>query len=135
MSCVSRPQAEIPARRSASVARVLVADDEPGIRNLICEILKEEGYDVVPAQDGPRAVQKAVEDRPDLAIIDLMMPGLTGEEVVQRIDQAGLQDLPIIYMSAVPYSGEVDGARPAVFIAKPFDIEKFLQTVSRLVHD
>jgi len=117
------------------VARVLVADDEPGIRNLICEILKEEGYDVVPAQDGPRAVQKAVEDRPDLAIIDLMMPGLTGEEVVQRIDQAGLQDLPIIYMSAVPYSGEVDGARPAVFIAKPFDIEKFLQTVSRLVHD
>jgi CheY-like chemotaxis protein len=115
------------------VARVLVADDEPGIRTLICEILQDEGHEVVTAPDGPRAIEKAVQDKPDLAIIDVMMPGLSGDEVVERLDEAGLEKLPVIYISAVPYSGRVDHARPAAFIPKPFDIDKFLQTVNRLI--
>jgi|SRR5579884_2708859 len=115
------------------MAKVLVADDEPGIRNLICEVLKEEGYDVVPAKDGYSALERAKDASPDLAVIDMMMPGLTGEEVVQRMDQEGLKDLPVIFMSAVPYSGQVDGSRPAMFLAKPFDLNWFLQAVSKLL--
>ncbi|HEU0169617.1 MAG TPA: response regulator [Chloroflexota bacterium] len=112
---------------------MLVADDEPGIRNLICEILREEGYEVVPAKDGVRAVECAREAKPDLAIIDMMMPGLTGDEVVERMDREGLPKLPVIFMSAVPYSGQVDRGRPAIFLAKPFDINRFLQAVSSLL--
>ena len=115
------------------MAKVLVADDEPGIRNLICEVLKEEGYDVVPAQDGNRALERAKEAKPDLAIIDMMMPGLSGEEVVQRMAQEGMAELPVIFMSAVPYSGQVEGSRPAIFLAKPFDLNRFLQAVSTLL--
>ncbi len=115
------------------MATVLVADDEPGIRNLICEVLKEEGYNVVPAQDGNRAVERAKETKPDLAVLDMMMPGLTGDEVVQRMDQEGLPKLPVIFMSAVPYQGQVDGSRPAIFLAKPFDLSKFLHAVSSLL--
>jgi CheY-like chemotaxis protein len=115
------------------VATVLVADDEPGIRNLICEVLREEGYDVVPAKDGLRALEEAKEARPDLAVIDMMMPGLSGNEVVRRMDEAGLPKLPVIFMSAVPYSGQVDGSRPAIFLSKPFDLNHFLNAVSSLL--
>ncbi|HLG69260.1 MAG TPA: response regulator [Chloroflexota bacterium] len=115
------------------MAKVLVADDEPGIRNLICEILREEGYDVVPARDGLKAVERAKEDKPDLAVLDMMMPGLSGSEVVRRMDEEGLPKLPVIYISAVPYSGQVDGSRPAIFLAKPFDIGRFLSAVSSLL--
>src|SRR5579883_2365816 len=106
------------------MATVLVADDEPGIRNLICEVLQEEGYDVVPAQDGLRALERVKEAKPDLAVIDLMMPGLTGDQVVEGMDQAGLTKTPVIYISAVPYSGKLDSGRPAIFMSKPFDLDK-----------
>src|SRR4051812_44937893 len=68
---------------------VLVVDDEPTIAEVVSRYLERAGYDTRIAGDGPRAIQLAGEQRPDLVVLDLMLPGLDGLEVMRRLRELG----------------------------------------------
>ena len=80
---------------------VLVADDDPDILSLVTLRLERDGYEVIGAPDGERAVEEALERTPDLALIDVSMPKLDGYEVTQRLRQhEPTSAIPIILLTA-----------------------------------
>src|SRR2546421_1704263 len=83
------------------VTRVLVIDDEAPIR-LLCRVnLEAEGMDVVEASDGPSGLKKAREARPDVVLLDVMMPGLDGWQVAEELlDDERTSGIPIIFLTA-----------------------------------
>ena len=83
------------------MARVLVIDDEAPIR-LLCRVnLEAEGMEVLEADDGERGLEIARSERPDVILLDVMMPGLDGWEVLQRLlDDPATREIPIVFLTA-----------------------------------
>lgn len=80
--------------------RILVVDDDPVVLEALDEMLRREGHDVLRAQDGEAALRQAEAERPDIILLDLHLPGLSGFEVVSRLRQVpGLEVLPVIAFS------------------------------------
>ncbi|MEM7828392.1 MAG: response regulator [Candidatus Aenigmatarchaeota archaeon] len=79
--------------------KILVVDDEEYIRVLYKEELEDEGYNVCVACDGEEALRKIEEERPDLVILDIKMPGINGIEVLRKLRQRW-RDLPVILSTA-----------------------------------
>jgi DNA-binding response OmpR family regulator len=106
---------------------VLVVDDEHDIREAVAEVLADEGYVVHGASDGAEALRTARAVRPDIVLLDLMMPGMNGWEfrAAQKCDP-DIQDIPVVVLSAL---GRVAGMDAAGFIQKPFDLEELLAVV------
>jgi DNA-binding response OmpR family regulator len=103
---------------------VLVADDDEDILVLVSYRLERAGYEVLLARDGPSALATAQERKPDLAILDVMMPGLNGYEVTQRLraDPATAQ-IPVILLTARVQETDVDRGFEAGaddYLRKPF---------------
>jgi CheY-like chemotaxis protein len=100
-----------------------VIDDDPDVRGFIAVTLEESGYRVRQASDGPEGLAALAEDRPDLIVLDFIMPGLTGAEVARRI----LADHPaqrILFVSGYSETDAVNQAAPgAPLLAKPFRAE------------
>lgn len=114
-------------------ATILVADDEPINRALIQRRLERAGYSVLTAQNGREAVERARAERPDLIILDVMMPVMDGLEACQSIKaDDSVRDTPVIFLSArdeteVKVSGLSLGAND--YISKPFKAEELLARV------
>jgi DNA-binding response OmpR family regulator len=89
------------------MARVLVVDDEPGVRTAVARGLVAEGMDVVAANDGPSALRAALTGSFDAIVLDIILPGLSGYRVLERLRAAGV-DTPVLLVSAK--DGEVDQA-------------------------
>ena len=83
------------------MTRVLVIDDEPPIR-LLCRVnLEAEGMQVSEAADGPSGLEKARSDRPDVILLDVMMPALDGWRVAEKlVDDDSTRDIPVIFLTA-----------------------------------
>lgn len=83
------------------MTRVLVIDDEPPIR-LLCRVnLEAEGMEVLEAADGPSGLAKAKSQRPDVILLDVMMPGLDGWRVAEELlDDPTTQEIPIVFLTA-----------------------------------
>ena len=103
---------------------VLVADDDPDILGLVTLRLERDGYEVIRAPDGERAVEEAVERTPDLALIDVSMPKLDGYEVTERLRQhEPTSAIPIILLTArVQDSDVARGVEAGAdgYVKKPF---------------
>jgi CheY-like chemotaxis protein len=82
-------------------ARVLVADDDPLIRELLREFLADEGYEVTTVATGPQALDVVPTLRPDLILLDMFMPGLSGRGVLDALRRAGVT-APVILVSGYP---------------------------------
>lgn len=81
--------------------KILVADDEADVLNLLSLHLKKEGFDVLKAEDGARAVRIAMDESPALIVLDLMMPGMSGLEVTKRLKQSPeTARIPILMLTA-----------------------------------
>lgn len=109
---------------------ILVVEDDPDINRLLCKILQNQGYDVRPAFSGSEAMLWAEKYDYDLVMLDLMLPGLTGEEFIARI--RGRRTMPIIVLSAkVGVEDRVNVLRLGAddFIPKPFDNNEVLARV------
>jgi DNA-binding response OmpR family regulator len=105
-------------------ATVLVIEDDPGIRSVIEGALSDEGLRVDVAVDGQGAVRAAAERRPDLVVLDMMLPDMTGHRVAAERKERWGQDLPIIVVTADGRAAEKAAAVGAVgFVTKPFDID------------
>jgi DNA-binding response OmpR family regulator len=103
---------------------VLVADDDPDILSLVTLRLERDGYEVIGAPDGERAVEEALERTPDLALIDVSMPKLDGYEVTERLRQhEPTSAIPIILLTARVQDSDVARGIEAGaddYVRKPF---------------
>ncbi len=103
--------------------RILVVEDDPDHRRIVTKVLAREGYDVIEAATGAAAVAAAREDRPDLIIMDLALPGLDGFEASRRIKAApDSADIPIVALTAFAMRGDEERARAAgcdAYVPKP----------------
>jgi DNA-binding response OmpR family regulator len=117
--------------------RILIADDEKDIRILVSQILGEEKYKIYFASNGREAIESANENKPDLLILDLMMPEIDGVEVCRRLKQnKDTNKIPIIMLTAKTavadkIEGFVTGADE--YITKPFDPSKLEITVEKVL--
>jgi PAS domain S-box-containing protein len=106
-----------PGRKPASV---LVIDDDPDVRGFVAATLEERGYKVRQASDGRHGLAEIARERPDLVVLDFIMPGLSGAEVANRI-LAKQPDLPILFVSGYSETDAVKRVAPnAPLLAKPF---------------
>ena len=115
------------------MSTILVVDDESNMRFLLRLILERAGYEVAEAPHGAAALARAQQSRPDLVLTDLMMPVMTGRELIERLradpETAGI---PIVVVSANPNAPvpEADAR-----IGKPFDTDKLLETIHSLTEN
>lgn len=109
------------------MSHILIIDDDIHINEMLEEVLIQEGYQVSHAYSGTEALLFLANEKPDLILLDLMLPGLTGEEVLSQIEK-----IPVIVMSAkVEVKDKValllNGAED--YITKPFEIEELLARI------
>lgn len=106
--------------------KIVAADDEPSIVRLVSATLTARGYEVVIAHDGEEALSKVRLERPDLAVLDIMMPGIDGREVRKRMAaDPATKSIPVLFLSAI---GDLDdqlhtleeGAHGDEYLTKPF---------------
>jgi DNA-binding NtrC family response regulator len=111
-------------------ARILLVDDTPANLDVLCALLEAQGCDLALALDGPLALKIAAELRPDLILLDIMMPGMDGLEVCHRLKQdAQLRPIPVIFISARDQLEDIVAgfrAGGVDYIAKPFRAEEVL---------
>lgn len=116
-----------------SIAKILVVDDEPAIRELIVAVLEDEGYNAIGAGSGLRALELMPDERPDLVLMDIMMPEMDGREALRRMrDRPDLAAIPVVMMSAAFAPNRI-GQRVSGFLPKPFDLNHLLTTVAQIL--
>jgi two-component system, NtrC family, nitrogen regulation response regulator NtrX len=109
---------------------ILVVDDEPALRDLVTELLEDEGYTVRSAPDGLAALETVAHDAPDLVLTDLYMPGLDGLGLVARL-RSEWPGLPIVVLSAAI---RISPPAEVPFVAKPLDIETLLAVIADIMN-
>jgi DNA-binding response OmpR family regulator len=106
------------------MTKILIAEDEPDIRELITFTLRYANYDVVAVSDGEEALTMARQEIPDLILMDVRMPRMTGYETCAAIKaEPGLKDIPIIFLSAKGRDSEIQAGLQAgavEYLLKPF---------------
>ena len=119
------------------MARVLVADDEPDIRRIIGIFLRRGGHEVFETDDGMRAMTLMEELRPDAAVLDVVMPGMTGIELTRTIRSLPhLAQTPIIMLSARTLAHEVEeGMRSGatMYLSKPFSPATLIAAITKVL--
>jgi diguanylate cyclase (GGDEF)-like protein len=119
--------------RPAEAARVLMVDDNPRNLQVLGTILKREGYELIVAVDGRQAINAARRTRPDLILMDVMMPVMNGFEACRRIhEDPALRDIPLIFLSARSETGDLlQGfeAGAVDYVTKPFNQAELLARV------
>lgn len=122
---------------SGTGPRVVIADDDDDIRELVAFKLSNAGYDVRTARDGSEALETIVEFSPALAILDVMMPGMSGLDVLRRLrDGEGPADCRALLLTARARDAEVDAGFAAGaddYVIKPFSPRELLRRVDALL--
>lgn len=117
--------------------KILIVDDEPNVLRLIGYALHVEGYEIVIAQTGVEALNKVQTEKPDLVILDIILPDISGIKVCQQIrDKPGTASLPIIMLSAkTQVSDKIKGLEAGAdeYITKPVDPEEMVARVRALL--
>ncbi|WP_129714828.1 response regulator [Pedobacter sp. SYP-B3415] len=116
---------------------ILVCDDDPGILEMLEFVLSDAGFEVISTVDSLQVMSMASRRQPDLFLIDLWMPVLSGDALIKNIrENADLADVPVIAISASQESAALaQRAGATLFIAKPFDIFQLSEQVSALIAD
>jgi DNA-binding response OmpR family regulator len=111
------------------MARILITEDDPAIKNILRRLLNAEGHTVEVAPSGDQAWEIIERDQPDLLLLDLTLPGIDGREVYRRARASGY-DFPIIVVTATASPSEALADMPHTpILAKPFDLDQLLLTV------
>jgi DNA-binding response OmpR family regulator len=116
---------------------ILIADDDPDILELVAYRLERAGYEIVRASDGEEALQLATERVPDLAVLDVMMPKLTGYEVTARIrEHEATNRIPVILLTARVQEADVERGFEAGaddYLRKPFSPQELRARVQAIL--
>jgi len=115
---------------------ILVVDDDAAILDLVAQVLAEEGYNVLTSSTGRMAITLAAAHRPQLILLDLMMPELNGWQVVHALKSSTqTQAIPILLLSARrDIDKTADELGVTAYLEKPFDLEELLSSVQRILY-
>ena len=126
--------------------RVLIVDDDPDILTFVVTVLEENGYTPLIAKNGEEGIAKTVEERPDLIILDLLMPKQSGIKIYRELkSDESLKKIPVIVLSgiarrtflrsheALTEFGGQPVPEPEAYIEKPVEPEELVETVKRLI--
>ncbi len=118
------------------MAKVMAVDDEPDITKLIEKILKKAGYKVATANSGTECLEKYPKEKPDIVLLDVMMPGMDGWEVYRSIKKIN-KNQKILFLTAVTLESEarkkMDELKVSHYLTKPFDPPELIERVKRVL--
>ena len=118
---------------------ILVVDDDPGIRLLLVTFLRRRGFRLLEARDGNEALEAMRAGTPDLVILDLMMPDVSGWDVLrERAADPSLRRIPMIVVTAAnsrEVTAELVDKDVYAVVGKPFDLDALLVAVTTCLHD
>ncbi len=116
---------------------ILIVDDEPMTRNLLRLMLKGSGFEIDEAEDGMTALEKVQAHKPDVMLLDVMMPGVDGLTVCKRLRaDAETADLPIVILSAKTTQSAIQAGLDAganLYLTKPVRIKNLLESIQSVV--
>ncbi|MGQ0601283.1 MAG: response regulator transcription factor [Anaerolineales bacterium] len=119
------------------MAKILIAEDERDIRDLVSFTLQYAGYDVLTASNGEEALQLAFNEKPDLILSDVRMPKMTGYEVCKRLKaDPETQHIPVVFLSAKGQEAEVQtglAVGATDYLLKPFAPDQLMARVAEIL--
>ena len=119
------------------MARILLIEDEPNIQRLICYALQTKGHHVTVAQDGRAGLEAAQAEAPDLVLLDMVMPEMSGMEVLMALKgDSSLENIPVLVVTASAQKEEAERAiesGAAGYLIKPFHVQDLHKTVMGLL--
>lgn len=119
--------------------KVLVVEDNATNMYLVCYILRGQGFEVLEAETGEEGVRLALDEKPDLVLMDIQLPGISGLDAVRQIRKTDRAEaLPIVALTAHAMPGDRESALAAGctgYIEKPIDAERFIDVLRRLLPD
>ncbi|PYQ73461.1 MAG: response regulator [Acidobacteria bacterium] len=119
--------------------RVLIVDDYPDAREMYSEYLQYSGFDVVEAQNGQEALQRAVDEQPDIILMDLSLPVMDGWEATRRLKaDKRTASIPVVALTGHALAGISDGAKKAgcdAFVTKPCLPEDLVKEIRKVLDD
>jgi CheY-like chemotaxis protein len=119
------------------MAKILIAEDERDIRELIAFTLQFAGYEVVSVVNGAEAIEKALEVKPDLVLMDVRMPKMTGYQACEVLKQRPeTKDMPVVFLSAKGQESEIQeglDVGAVDYILKPFAPDDLTEQVRRIL--
>ncbi|MEM7780293.1 MAG: response regulator [Pseudomonadota bacterium] len=117
--------------------RIMVVEDNDLNRRLFCDVLKANGFDVDPVADGHSVLDTARGSSPDLIIMDIQLPGVSGVDLIAEAKKdSSLQDIPVLAVTAFAAQGDeerIRSAGAAGYLAKPVSITPFMNAVKELL--
>jgi len=118
--------------------KVLVVEDNELNLKLFCDLLRAHGYEAEPVRDGWDVVARARESRPDLIVMDIQLPHVTGLELIETIKtDAMLKNVPIMAVTAYAAKGDEERIRQAgaeAYVSKPVTVSRFMEAVRELTN-
>lgn len=117
---------------------IMIVDDEESLIELVTAVLEQEGYEIIPATNGEECLEKLKTMKPDLILLDMMMPGMSGREVCDKIRKdPKTKDLKIAFLTVAKFSetGKDVLKKMSVldYITKPFDNKDLIRRVKKLI--
>ena len=109
------------------MAKILIVDDDPDMRLAISSVLKSRSYEVIEARDGEEALSKLKEEKPDLMVLDLLMPRMDGFAVVKELKNAqeGYSNIPILIVSSI--REEASHRRYELEVGHKLDVDEYIE--------
>lgn len=121
------------------VKTIMIVDDEPDLRSTVRTVLEKEGFNVITAVNGDDCLKKLKKQKPDLILLDIMMPGMTVKEMLKSIrENKKWRNIKIIYLTVVRMAEAekadlLKEANIVDFIEKPFDITDMVGRVKKVI--
>jgi two-component system cell cycle response regulator DivK len=117
--------------------KILVVEDNELNLKLFCDLLRAHGYEAEPVRDGREAVARARSFAPDLIIMDIQMPHVSGLEIIQELKaDAHLRNMPVMAVTAYAARGDEERIRDAGaegYVSKPISVARFVEAVGQLL--
>jgi CheY-like chemotaxis protein len=124
----------------ATRPKLLIVDDEPDAVLILAKTLSARGYEVITAGRGQQAIMLARAEKPDLILLDILMPDMDGTQVASALwEEQATRDIPVIFLTCLitKKTQEIGSRYPDAgryaFISKPYDLDKLLAEIDRLI--
>lgn len=114
---------------------IMVVDDEPDVRDSVRTILEMNGYRVITAVDGDDCLKKVREVKPDLILLDIMMPGIPIDKVVKQIRDIKIAFMSVVRISDARKKGLCSQDNIVDFFQKPFNVSDLIDRVAVILHE
>ena len=123
--------------KKVNTAKIMIVDDEQDIVIIIGKVLKKSGYEVITAADGLECLEKLENERPDIILLDNIMPNMDGQAVLSKLKASkNTADIPVIMVTALVDQEHITSAQKggaAEYIVKPFDYMVMLEKIAQVL--